>query len=34
MTHEWIMARIAEALATDQLWLLDPLAIERALADA
>lgn len=30
MTTKWIIARITVAIATDQLWMLDPLAMQRA----
>lgn len=31
-TSEWLLARINTAFATDQMWMLDPLAIARAWA--
>ena len=31
-TAEWLLARIEVAFTTDQMWMLDPLAITRAWA--
>lgn len=30
MTTDWLLTRIAEAVETNQLWMLDTLALNRA----